>query len=46
MIVSEVLKRLGVEQSGAVRYGEKWERLGSLDAESNGIMINERNQKE
>jgi NADH-quinone oxidoreductase subunit G len=45
-IVSELLERLGDEQSEEVRFGGKWELLGSLDAESSGIMIYERNQKQ
>ena len=45
-IVSELLKRLGDEQSEEVRFGGKWELLGSLDAESGGIMIYERNQEQ
>jgi len=36
---------LGDEKSKEVNFGEKWELLKSLDAESCGIMIYERNQK-
>jgi NADH-quinone oxidoreductase subunit G len=45
-IVSEFLKRLGVEESTDGNFGGKWELLGSLDAESAGIMVNERNKKQ
>ena len=44
-IVSELLERLGDEQHEKIRFGGKWEPLVSLDAESSGIMIYERNQK-
>ncbi|GAC1466248.1 MAG: NADH-quinone oxidoreductase subunit NuoG [Desulfuromonadaceae bacterium] len=44
-IVSELLERLGDEQNEKIRFGGKWELLGSLDAESSGIMIYERNLK-
>jgi len=44
-VVSELLERLGDEKSKEVNFGEKWELLKSLDAESCGIMIYERNQK-
>jgi NADH-quinone oxidoreductase subunit G len=44
-VVSELLKRLGDEQSMEEHFGEKWKLLGSLDADSEGIMFYERNKK-
>jgi NADH-quinone oxidoreductase subunit G len=45
-VVSELLKRLGDEQSAEERFGENRTLLGSLDAESGGTMFYERNQKQ
>ena len=43
-IVSELLERLGDERSEEVFLSGEWKLLGSLDSESDGIMVYERNQ--
>ena len=45
-ILSDLLCRLGDIRSDEDRFGEEWKMLGSLDAESGGIMSYERNGKE
>ena len=46
MVLSNLLERLGDEQRKEDRYGKKWKLLGSLDAESGGIMLYERDRKQ
>jgi len=45
-ILSGLLERLEDDRSGEVRFGERWKFLASLDAESGGIMVYERNRTE
>jgi len=45
-VLSELLERLGEELGEEDRFGEKWKALRSLDAESEGIMFDERNKKQ
>jgi NADH-quinone oxidoreductase subunit G len=44
-IVSELLVRLGVEQTTEACFVGGWDLLGSIDAESSGTLVYERNQK-
>jgi NADH-quinone oxidoreductase subunit G len=45
-IVSELLKRLGAEQTTEAGFVREWDLLGSIDAESSGTLIYERKQKQ
>ncbi len=44
-IISGLMERLGDDQTGDNRFGEQWKLLESLEAESDGTMIYERNQQ-
>ncbi|MDD2541585.1 MAG: molybdopterin-dependent oxidoreductase [Desulfuromonadaceae bacterium] len=45
-IISGLMERLGDDQTRDNRFGEQWKLLESLEAESDGIMIYERNQQQ
>lgn len=45
-VLAGLLDRLGDDRGKEDRYGEQWKMLGSLDAESEGIMFYERDLKQ